>query len=275
MGPLEGVRVLELAGIGPCPMCAMLLAELGADVLKIDRILPSGLGVDIPPDHRLLERSRRSAAVDLKHPDGVALVLALCAEADILIEGFRPGVTERLGLGPEDCRARNPQSGLWSGHGLGPGGTPRARRRTRPQLHRAHRRARRDRPRRPRTDPASQPGRRLRRGRALSRARGGRSPRRSAPIGTGSGGRCGDDRRRRFPDDRGLRSGRRGLERRDAWHEPARQRCPLLRGVRDPRREACRTRPHRAQVLRGAARTHRRRSRASCRTPWTARNGRH
>ena len=109
MGPLEGVRVLELAGIGPCPMCAMLLAELGADVLKIDRILPSGLGVDIPLEHRLLERSRRSAAVDLKHPDGVALVLSLCTEADILIEGFRPGVTERLGLGPEDCRGRNPR----------------------------------------------------------------------------------------------------------------------------------------------------------------------
>jgi len=109
MGPLEGVRVIELAGIGPCPMCAMLLAELGADVLKIDRVLPSGLGVDLPAEHRLLERSRRSAAVDLKHPDGVALVLSLCEKADILIEGFRPGVTERLGLGPEECRVRNPR----------------------------------------------------------------------------------------------------------------------------------------------------------------------
>ena len=109
MGPLEGVRVIELAGIGPCPMTAMLLAELGADVLKIDRILPSGLGVDIPPEHRLLERSRRSAAVNLKHPEGVALVLSLCEAAEILIEGFRPGVTERLGIGPEPCRARNPR----------------------------------------------------------------------------------------------------------------------------------------------------------------------
>ena len=77
MGPLEGVRVLELAGIGPCPMCAMLLAELGADVLRIDRTSPSGLGVEIPTEHRLLERSRRSAAVDLKHPEGAALLLAL------------------------------------------------------------------------------------------------------------------------------------------------------------------------------------------------------
>ena len=107
MGPLEGVKVIELAGIGPCPMCAMLLAELGADVLKIDRILPSGLGVDIAPEHRLVERSRRSVAMDLKHPEGSALLLSLCPEADILIEGFRPGVTERLGVGPEPCRARN------------------------------------------------------------------------------------------------------------------------------------------------------------------------
>ena len=107
MGALEGVRIIELAGIGPCPMCAMLLAELGADVLKIDRVLPSGLGVDLPLEHRLLERSRRSAAVDLKTREGVALLLSLCEEADILIEGFRPGVTERLGLGPDQCRARN------------------------------------------------------------------------------------------------------------------------------------------------------------------------
>ena len=107
MGPLAGVKVIELAGIGPCPMCAMLLAELGADVLKIDRTTPSGLGVDLPVAHRVVERSRRSAAVDLKRPEGVALLLALCERADALIEGFRPGVTERLGIGPADCRARN------------------------------------------------------------------------------------------------------------------------------------------------------------------------
>ena len=99
--------MIELAGIGPCPMCAMLLAELGADVLKIDRTTPSGLGVDLPVAHRVIERSRRSAAVDLKHPEGVALLLALCERADALIEGFRPGVTERLGVGPAQCRARN------------------------------------------------------------------------------------------------------------------------------------------------------------------------
>ncbi len=109
MGPLHGVRIIELAGIGPCPMAAMLLAELGADVLRLDRLSPSGLGLGTPNRHAYLHRSRRSAAVDLKHPDGRALVLRLCRGADALIEGFRPGVTERLGLGPEECHAVNPR----------------------------------------------------------------------------------------------------------------------------------------------------------------------
>ncbi|MEE2965604.1 MAG: CaiB/BaiF CoA-transferase family protein [Acidobacteriota bacterium] len=109
MGPLAGVKIIELAGIGPCPMAAMLLAELGADVLKVDRLRPSGLGITLPDEHALLNRSRRSLAVDLKHADGVALMLRLCEQADALIEGFRPGVTERLGLGPDDCFTRNPR----------------------------------------------------------------------------------------------------------------------------------------------------------------------
>ena len=109
MGPLAGVKIVELAGIGPCPMAAMLLAELGADVLKIDRLTPSGLGITLPDEHALLNRSRRSIAVNLKHADGVALVLRLCQQADALVEGFRPGVTERLGLGPDDCMALNPR----------------------------------------------------------------------------------------------------------------------------------------------------------------------
>ncbi len=109
MGPLAGVKIVELAGIGPCPMAAMLLAELGADVLKIDRLSPSGLGIAMPDEHALLNRSRRSIAVNLKHAEGVALVLRLCGQADALIEGFRPGVTERLGLGPDPCFARNPR----------------------------------------------------------------------------------------------------------------------------------------------------------------------
>ena len=108
MGPLQGIKVtsrqlsrfVELAGIGPCPMCGMLLAELGADVLKIDRIQPSGLGVQTPTAHSFLHRSRRSVALDLQHPEGSELILKLCERADALIEGFRPGVTERLGIGP-------------------------------------------------------------------------------------------------------------------------------------------------------------------------------
>lgn len=90
-------------------MAAMLLAEMGADILKVDRLSPSGLGITLPDEHALLNRSRRSIAVNLKHENGVALVLRLCEQADALIEGFRPGVTERLGLGPDECMTRNPQ----------------------------------------------------------------------------------------------------------------------------------------------------------------------
>ena len=109
MGPLRGVKIVELAGIGPCPMCAMLLAELGANIVRIDRMAESGLGIGMAPEYRLLNRSRPSVALDLKHPDGVGAVLRLVEGADALIEGFRPGVTERLGLGPADCAARNPR----------------------------------------------------------------------------------------------------------------------------------------------------------------------
>jgi alpha-methylacyl-CoA racemase len=108
-GPLVGTRVVELAGIGPGPFAAMLLADLGADVIRVDR--PSGAagGGDRGPSLDVSNRGRRSIAVDLKHPDGRATVLRLVERADALIEGFRPGVTERLGLGPDDCRAVNPR----------------------------------------------------------------------------------------------------------------------------------------------------------------------
>ena len=107
MGPLSGLKVLELAGIGPAPMCGMLLADLGASVLRIDRIEPSGLGVDRPIEFNLIMRNRDTIALNLKAEAAVALVLQLVERADVLIEGFRPGVTERLGLGPDDCFARN------------------------------------------------------------------------------------------------------------------------------------------------------------------------
>ena len=109
MGPLAGIKVVELAGIGPGPMCAMLLADLGATVLRIDRPEPSDLGIPRPLRYDLLLRGRRSLALDLKRPEGKALALRLVERADALIEGFRPGVTERLGLGPDDCLARNPR----------------------------------------------------------------------------------------------------------------------------------------------------------------------
>ena len=106
-GPLAGLRVVELAGIGPGPFAAMLLADLGADVVRVDR--PDARPLLGPSETDLLNRGRRSVAVDLKRPEGVAAVLDLVRSADVLVEGFRPGVAERLGLGPEECSAANPR----------------------------------------------------------------------------------------------------------------------------------------------------------------------
>jgi len=108
-GPLAGIRIVELGGIGPGPFAAMLLSDLGADVLRIDRIEASDSGVDMPEKFNLLHRGRRSVAMDLKKPQAVEAVKQLVAQADALIEGFRPGVAERLGLGPDDCLAVNPR----------------------------------------------------------------------------------------------------------------------------------------------------------------------
>ncbi len=105
-GPLAGLSVLEIAGVGPGPHCAMLLADMGADVLRIDRVQPR-YRVHARTD--LLNRGRRSAALDLKHPLAVKAVLTLAERADVLLEGFRSGVMERLGLGPEAVLARNPR----------------------------------------------------------------------------------------------------------------------------------------------------------------------
>ncbi|MGW0561387.1 CaiB/BaiF CoA transferase family protein [Streptomyces sp. NPDC003016] len=105
-GPLDGVRVVELAGIGPGPFAAMLLADLGADVVRVDR--PGGAGLGIDPAYDLTNRNKRSVIVDLKSADGPARVLDLVERADVLVEGYRPGVAERLGVGPDACLARNP-----------------------------------------------------------------------------------------------------------------------------------------------------------------------
>lgn len=110
MGPLDGVNVVEIAGIGPGPMCAMLLADLGANVIRISRATPAkDLGWKRPLKFDLLLRNRKSVRLDLKRPESVSLVLRLVEHADALVEGFRPGVMERLGLGPDVCLARNPK----------------------------------------------------------------------------------------------------------------------------------------------------------------------
>ncbi|MFJ8769162.1 CaiB/BaiF CoA transferase family protein [Streptomyces clavifer] len=106
-GPLAGVRVVELAGIGPGPFAAMLLADLGADVVRVDR--PGGAGLGIDPAYDLTNRNKRSVLVDLKAEGGADTVLDLVRRADVLIEGYRPGVAERLGVGPAACLEHNPQ----------------------------------------------------------------------------------------------------------------------------------------------------------------------
>ncbi len=106
-GPLAGLRVLEVQGLGPGPFCSMLLSDFGADVVRVDRVRSVTAHDDEPPPD-VLSRGRRSVGIDLKSPDGVELLLRLVEQADVLIEGFRPGVMERLGVGPDACLARNP-----------------------------------------------------------------------------------------------------------------------------------------------------------------------
>ena len=105
-GPLSGLTVIELAGLGPAPFCGMILADLGAQVTRVDRMRPAGPGAAREKD--FLGRGRRSIIVDLKHPEGPGVVRELAVSADVLLEGSRPGVMERLGLGPQDLLAAVP-----------------------------------------------------------------------------------------------------------------------------------------------------------------------
>lgn len=108
-GPLAGIRIVEFAAKGPCPMCGLLLSDLGADVIRIERIGAEAADLRSDTQFHFLERGRRSIALDLKRPEARMVVLRLVESSDALIEGFRPGVMERLGLGPDDCTARNPR----------------------------------------------------------------------------------------------------------------------------------------------------------------------
>ena len=109
MGPLQGVKIVELAGIGPGPFAGMLLSDMGADIVRVDRAQQVNPAAFDKPNLEPLYRGRRSIGVDLKNPEGVEPVLRLVEQADALVEGYRPGVTERLGLGPDVCLARNPK----------------------------------------------------------------------------------------------------------------------------------------------------------------------
>jgi alpha-methylacyl-CoA racemase len=104
MGPLTGLRIIELEGLGPAPFCGMMFADMGAEVISITRASSSK-----PRAEDISERGKKSIAINLKDPKGIEIVLKLCETADVLIEGFRPGVTERLGIGPDDCAVRNPK----------------------------------------------------------------------------------------------------------------------------------------------------------------------
>ena len=125
-GPLAGYRIIELAGIGPGPFAAMLLADMGAEVIRVERAAAARGPAPDTPHVDVTLRGRRNLALDLKHADGVGVLLDLVERADALVEGFRPGVMERLGVGPDECHARNPklvygrmtgwgQDGPWAG----------------------------------------------------------------------------------------------------------------------------------------------------------------
>ena len=108
-GPLSGIKVIEIAAIGPVPFAGMVLADMGAEVIRIDRTAPSGLGVEAQAQFDCMGRGKKSICIDLKSPAGIGILKRLIADANILIEGFRPRVMERLGLGPDECLAINPK----------------------------------------------------------------------------------------------------------------------------------------------------------------------
>jgi membrane-bound lytic murein transglycosylase D len=209
MGPLAGLRVLEFEAIGPVPFCGMMLADMGADVLLVDRRQDPQLGLALDRGHDVMLRGRRSVTLDLKSASGVAAARALAARADALIEGFRPGVMERAGLGPDVLLTQQPRLvyGRMTGWGTGGAACPPCRPRHR--LHRLVRCLARDRARGCSTRAAAQSGRRFRRWRHAARIRPGVRADRGAEERQGSGGRCRDAGRRIAPDGHVLGHARR------------------------------------------------------------------
>ena len=251
MGPLDGVQVVEIASLAPAPFGCMVLADLGADVLRVDRADTGG-----PDPGRAqgpLSRGRRSVQLNLKDPEGIGLLLALLEDADVLVEGFRPGVAERLGFGPEECAAAQPAADLRADDRLGPGRPAGAHRRARHRLHRDLRRAAPARPGGRAADPAGQPAGRLRRRRhADGPGHPGRAGGTGAVRARPGGGRGHGGRLRAAVHVPVRAAGQRRLAGR-AGHEPAGHRGAVLRHVPNQGRQVRGRGRAGGEVLRGAA----------------------
>ena len=185
-GPLTGLRIVEMVGIGPCPFAAMMLADMGAEVIRIDRKPHAGSASTYPmfgTSFDVMARGRRSLALDLKQAEARELALDLIAHADAVIEGFRPGVMERLGLAPDVCMAPQPGADFWPYHRMGPDWPAVRRGGSRSELPRDERTAPRHGSQRFAAVTADEPHRRLWRRRHDARIRRGVCVARSASIG--------------------------------------------------------------------------------------------
>ncbi len=253
MGPLAGVKVLEFEAVGPVPFCGMMLADMGADVLLVDRPSDPGLGLERERWYDVMLRGRRSVTLDLKSADGC------CRGAGTGAQGRRragrlparrdgaSGAGSRRAARRQSEARRRPHDRLGAGRSAG------AARRARPQLHRDVRRPACDRPRRRRARAAAQPGRRLRRRRHAARVRRGLRDRRGAALGTRAGGRRRHGGRRVAAGDDVLGHARRRQVERRARRKHPRHRRAVVRRLSDAGRQVRRHRRHRAQVLRRAA----------------------
>ena len=253
MGPLAGIKVLEFEAIGPAPFCGMMLADMGADVLLLERPVDPQLGLERERWYDVMLRGRRSVTLDMKAPDSVAAALDLVRKADVVLEGFRPGVMERLGLGPDVMLAANPKLVVGRMTGWGQDGplAPRAGHDINyiamsGVLHAIGRAG-------GAPCSAAQPGGRLWRRRHAAGVRRRLRHCRSAALGPRAGGRRRHGGRRfAVVDDVLGHAGRRPVER-HARREHPRYRRAVVRRLRDAGPQVRRRRRHRVQVLRGVA----------------------